>query len=137
MPFYRTCRLVVMKRKKDPRKLKWPPGSASGSGGSGKTGVRGSCHQAGAIRAELLAQICGDAIVEEYAQVKGLPPGDVDIKGKDQVLHEAVQFMQLLLLRDLRPPWVVDAFPQALPGEGVLSRYTRPLIIVLVRYRRA
>ena len=30
------------------------------------------------------------------------------------------------VLRDLRPPWLDHSFPQALPGDGVLSRYTRP-----------
>ena len=34
--------------------------------------------------------------------------------------------MHKILLCDLNPPWVDHQFPQALPGEGVLSRFTRP-----------
>ena len=42
------------------------------------------------------------------------------------MLKEAVNFMHLLLLRDLTPPWVTQQFPQALPGDGLLSKFTRP-----------
>ena len=34
-----------------------------------------------------------------------------------------------MLLRDLRPPWLTHAFPQALPGNSLLSRYTRPCFL--------
>ena len=40
--------------------------------------------------------------------------------------NEAVKFMHLVLLRDLRPPWLDHDFPHALPGEGLLARFTRP-----------
>ena len=37
-----------------------------------------------------------------------------------------MKYMQALLLRDLSPPWLDHKFPQALPGEGLLSSLTRP-----------
>ena len=33
------------------------------------------------------------------------------------------------LLQDLAPPWVTHPFLQALPGEGVLCRYTKPTFL--------
>ena len=71
----------------------------------------------------------GEAVVKEYIQVKGLSAAYVDKKGKERVLEEAVRFIQVLLLRDLRPPWLEYAFPQALPGGGVLSRLTRAQLL--------
>ena len=38
----------------------------------------------------------------------------------------AIRYLFKVMLRDLRPPWLAHAFPQALPGIGVLSRFTRP-----------
>ena len=37
-----------------------------------------------------------------------------------------MRYLHMILLRDLRPPWLTHNFPQALPGDAVLSRYTRP-----------
>ena len=34
--------------------------------------------------------------------------------------------MHLVLLADLNPPWVCQPFPQALPGDSLLSQFTRP-----------
>ena len=34
--------------------------------------------------------------------------------------------MHLVLLADLTPPWVCQPFPQALPGDSLLSQFTRP-----------
>ena len=48
--FYRTCRLVVLKKKKGSQKRTMPPGSASGSNGLRSTGVTGSAFQAAIIR---------------------------------------------------------------------------------------
>ena len=42
------------------------------------------------------------------------------------MMKEAINFMHLLLLRDLTPPRVTEQFPQALPGDGLLSKFTRP-----------
>ena len=116
---FRTCRLVALKRKKDSRKRTAPPGSAI-------TGVTGSPLQAASIRSEYTRATHGDALVEEYIQVKGLNAAYVEEKGKQRVLQEAVQFIQMVLLTDLRPPWLAHEFPQALPEGGVLSRSTRP-----------
>ena len=64
-----------------------------------------------------------------YTQVKGLIAAAYRAKGKKQLLEEAVQFIQLVLLTDLRPPWLAHNSPQALPGGGVLSRFTRPQLL--------
>ena len=37
---------------------------------------------------------------------------------------------RVCLLSDLRPPWAEDRFPQALPGDATLSRYTRPCFLL-------
>ena len=118
---FRTCRLVALKRKKDSQKPTAPPGSASGSRWPSITGVTGSPLQAAPIRSE--------ALVKEYIQVKGLNAAYVEEKGKQRVLQEAVQFIQMVLLTDLRPPWLAHEFPQALPEGGVLSRFTRPQLL--------
>lgn len=34
--------------------------------------------------------------------------------------------MHLVLLADLTPPWLRQQFPQALPGDSLLSQFTRP-----------
>ena len=67
--------------------------------------------------------------MEEYIHVKGLTAAYVEAKGKQRVLEEAVQFIQLVLLTDLRPPWLTHDFPQALLGGGVLSRFARPQLL--------
>ncbi len=38
----------------------------------------------------------------------------------------SADFVHLVLLRDLTPPWVRQPFPQALPGDSLLSQFTRP-----------
>ena len=54
--FYRTLRLVVLKRKKDAARPKEKPGSASGSVGSSVLGITRSALQARAMRAETKKQ---------------------------------------------------------------------------------
>ena len=91
-----------------------------------------SALQAGTIRAQMLhgsASTNADALVEEYIQVKGLSAEYVDATDQQRLIEEAVQFIHLVLLRDLRPPWLEHNFPQALPGEGLLSRFTRPSLL--------
>ena len=126
---FRTCRLVALKRKKDSQKPTAPPGSASGSRWPSNTGVTGSPLQAASIRSEYIRATHGDALVKEYIQVKGLNAAYVEEKGKQRVLQEAVQFIQMVLLTDLRPPWLAHEIPQALPEGGVLSRFTRPQLL--------
>ena len=94
--------------------------------------MTGSAFQPSKIRSELLHTrnpTHGDALVEEHTQVKGLTAAYVEAKGKHRVLEEAVQFIQLVLQTELRPPWLIHDFPQALPGGGVLSRFTRPQLL--------
>ena len=91
--------------------------------------MTGSALQATAIQAEVLGRkgsTNSEVLVQEYIEVKGLTPEYVDAKGKRQLANEAVKFMHLVLLRDLRPPWLDHDFPHALPGEGRLARFTRP-----------
>ena len=38
-------------------------------------------------------------------------------------------YLYKVLLRDLRPPWLTHAFPQAPPGNGLLTRHTRPCFL--------
>ena len=48
---------------------------------------------------------------------------------RDAVARDAVRHLHGLLLQDLRPPWLTDAFTQALPGDSTLSRYSRPCFL--------
>ena len=54
--------------------------------------------------------------------------GDVD-ETSNSLFQEAVRYLQVCLLSDLRPPWADCSFPQALPGDATLSRYTRPCFL--------
>ncbi len=51
----------------------------------------------------------------------------------DALFREAVRYLQLCLLADLRPPWAAHKFAQALPGEGMLARFTNPLFLSWTR----
>ena len=66
-------------------------------------------------------------LVKEYALVMKL--GEVD-ETSDFLFEEAVRYLQVCLLSDLRPPWADYTFLQALPGDGTLSRYTRPCFLL-------
>ena len=71
--------------------------------------------------------VCSDIttkeyLVREYCEAAGLRNQPVT----NAILDAAVRQMHKLLLCDLNPPWVDYHFPQALPGQGVLSRFTRP-----------
>ena len=54
---------------------------------------------------------------------------DMKVKNTNAVFDEAVRCVYAHVLRDMRPPWLEHSFPQALPGDGVLSRYTRPCFL--------
>ena len=75
--------------------------SARASGSGSATGVADSDFQAARVRLE-------------------------QKPNKKQLLEAAIRYLYKCLLRDLRPPWLMHTFPQALPGNGVLSKYTRP-----------
>ena len=96
----------------------YAPGSASAS-----TGLTAGPLQPSNMKRNL----CSDTttkeyLVAEFCEATGLDKQPVTT----QLLGAAVRYMHKILLRDLRPPWVDHQFPQALPGEGVLSRFTRP-----------
>ncbi len=116
--FYRTCRLVAIKKKKDA----CAEGGVRGSRGA--TVAKGSGLQADAIGREYYTN--QDLLVDEYVKIKGYSEDDVRSFTKEQLLANALQFMYRLLLEDIRPPWRQHSFPQALPGESVLCKFTRP-----------
>jgi len=175
--FYRTCRLVVIKKRKDAQGKRGTPGSAS------VTGITGSALQATAIRTEYAKN--KDLLVDEYVKVNNFSDDYVNSLTKERLLNDAIQFMHRLLLQDLhaghtkairwvkfyfhlspppspspktlspppsiswtshvtspsvvkcllqnaqhakgiRPPWLLQDFPQALPRGGVLSKCIRP-----------
>jgi hypothetical protein len=116
--FYRTLRVIALKRRKTD--------SATSKGpASGSPGLTGSSLQAATIRK---AFTCNkDLIIEEYVAVQGLDKQLLaDNSQRDSLYNEAVLYIHMILLRDMRPPWLLHTFPQALPGEGLLSQYTRP-----------
>ena len=113
--FYRTLRIVVLKRCKD---HSHEPGSASAY-----TGLTNGPLQASTMKRSL----CSDRttkqyIIKEYIEAKGRKTRT----DTGRVLGAAVRHMHKILLCDLNPPWVHYQFPQALPGVTVLSRFTRP-----------
>ena len=61
-------------------------------------------------------------LLEEYVAANGLEP----LKPTKENFDAAIRYLYKCLLRDLRPPWLTHSFPQALPGNGVLSKYTPP-----------
>ena len=122
--FFRTLRIVATKRPHDSVLV----GAASGSANvrvAGLTGTTGTTLQpANLIRALKTKKT---QLVKEYALVMGLPEVD---ETSDSLFREAVRYLQVCLLSDLRPPWAEDRFPQALPGGATLSRYTRPSFLL-------
>ena len=67
------------------------------------------------------ATVGHDALVERYIQVKGLTADYVQAKGKRRMLEEAVQFVQVMVLMDLRPPWLTDATASDVSSPGSAS----------------
>ena len=119
--FFRTLRIVALKR--DKLSSKEMPGSASTVPFSTTGGVAGGPLQANRIMTQFRKE---DALVAEYIDLKGLTTECVEQRGPRRMMREAINFMHLLLLRDLTPPWVMQQFPQALPAGGLLSKFTRP-----------
>ncbi|CAK0889554.1 unnamed protein product, partial [Prorocentrum cordatum] len=129
--FYRTLRLVALKRDKNSStKGSSAPGFASASrpaGSAAAFGFTGSDLQAPRIRADYSCPATGrEVLVEDYIEAVGLSTAYVSSKTKQEMLGEAVKCATLALLRDMRPPWLDHVFPQALPGAGLLSKFTRP-----------
>ena len=113
--FYRTCRVVVTKRRQTKSHR---PGSASKW-----TGLTGGPLQASNMKRSLCSNTTTQkCLVAEYCEATGC--GEQPIT--KQLLDAAVRHMHKILLCDLNPPWMDHQFPQALTGKGVLSRFTRP-----------
>ena len=111
--FYRTLRIIAVKRRKG-------KGVSAPASGSVKKCVTQSPFQAARMRLELIPN--KELLLAEYAAVHNL--GHLDpIK---QNFDLAFRYLFKVMLRDLRPPWLAHAFPQALPGIGMLSKFTRP-----------
>ena len=87
-------------------------------------GVVGSDLQAAAIRREHLTN--ADALVRDYVVANRVPAERAQNAPPQELFSEALRFMYKVLMRDLRPPWLDQTFSQALPGDAVLSRFTRP-----------
>ena len=117
--FYRTLRIVATKRQKNAVLDAAAPGSASA-----RVGITGTDLQPTRLRSELRTN--KTQLVKEYALVMNL--GEVD-ETSEKFFQDAVRYLQVCLLSDLRPPWADYNFPQALPGDGTLSRYTRPCFL--------
>ena len=113
--FYRTLRLVAVKR----RKLHGAHGAASGIA----TGVTATEFQAARIRLEHMPK--KHQLVAEYAAANELG----ELKATQENVNVAIRYLYKVLLRDLRPPWLTHTFPQALPGNNLLSKYTRPCFL--------
>ncbi|CAK0842096.1 unnamed protein product, partial [Prorocentrum cordatum] len=101
--FYRALRLVALKRDKN-SSTKAPRARAN--------------YSCPATNREVL--------VEDYIEAVGLSTAHVSSKTKQELLDEAAKCATLALLWDMRPPWLDHAFPRALPGDGLLSKFTRP-----------
>ena len=110
--FYRTLRLVAVKRRKG-------YGARAPASGS-MTGITKSEFQAARMRLQHTPN--KEQLLAEYATANELDHLDATKENVDA----AIRYLHKVLLRDLRPPWLTHTFPQALPGNGVLSKYTRP-----------
>ncbi|CAK0818065.1 unnamed protein product [Prorocentrum cordatum] len=105
--FYRTLRLVALKRDKNSStKASSAPGFASASrpaGSAAAFGFTGSDLQAPGIRADYSCPATNrEVLVEDYIEAVGLATANVSSKTKQELLDEA------------------------LPGDGLLSKFTRP-----------
>ena len=112
--FHLSLRLIAVKRRKQ---------YSHGRGSGAATGVTASPFQATRLRMELKSNKA--QLIEEYAAANGLD----QLPDTKDSLDAAIRYLYKLVLSDLRPPWLTHAFPQALPGNGLLSRYTRPCVL--------
>lgn len=110
--FYRTLRIVALKRRK----------GMSAAPASGRVaGVTHSSLQAAQMRRSVVSN--KDLLVEEYVAAKGLGGDALRHAGaRAAPFDETLMYLHVTLPRDLRPPWLTHNFSQALPEEGVLSR---------------
>jgi hypothetical protein len=61
--------------------------------------------------------------MEEFEEI------NVDTAAGSNSVDAAVRHLHALILQDLRPPWIDESFPQALPGDATVSRYSRPTFL--------
>ena len=118
MHFYRTLLLVVTKRRKQ---QSYRRDSRKGW----KTQNPLTAHRV--KRSLCLNMTQREYLVEEYCAAWKLRMLPVTKETVDAAVRQVYKF----LLCDLKPPWVDHEFPQALSGEGVLSRFTRPTFLLL------
>ena len=109
--FYRALRIVALKRSK-------------GSTSAGSTGAFLGMAASGLQAAQLRANLNKEQLVREYAAAIG-----VECVDTREVFDEAAKAVYAAILRDMSPPWLLRSFPQALPGNGVLSKYTGPCFL--------
>ena len=124
--FFRTLRIVAVKRHKNACLATAAPGSASARV-AGRVGTIGTALQPASMRSDL--KTSKTQLVKEYAFVKGLRLSTQDLTS-DKYFQKAVRYLHVCLLADLRPPWCDFNFPLAVPGEGTLARYTRPCFLL-------
>ena len=67
-----------------------------------------------------------DEFIADYFDLQGLATECVIRQWPKIMLHDAFEFMHVVLPRDMCPPWFGQRFPKALPGDGMLSKLTRP-----------
>jgi len=70
-------------------------------------------------------------IVEEFATLRGWEVPMPSSQETQEMYAGAVWFLHMKLLQDIAPPWVARPFPHALPGDGVMCRYTKPAFLRL------
>jgi len=116
---YRSMRIVAVKRRK--HVPGGPPNQAFPMTGG---------HAAGTAPTVVKQEAAGAKthLVQEYATLLGLHV-PTSVHEINRMFDAAVQYIHVNLLQDLSPPWLDKNFPQALPGDGVLSRYLKPCFL--------
>jgi len=114
--FYRSLRIVAVKRRKN----------VPGDEALPMTGARAAGTAPTVVKREAVG--AKTHLVQEYATLFGecVPTSVNDF---NSMFNKAVQYIHVNLLQDLSPPWLDKNFPQALPGDGVLSRYLKPCFL--------
>jgi hypothetical protein len=119
--FYRTLRIVAVKRTKGGSRRQDASGQALPATGSLAVGTAGTAVRRGMMQWR-------EQLVEEFCTLTGrdIPEDNVS---RATVFDKAVQYVHVNLLQDLSPPWIGSEFLRALPGDGVLSQYLKPTFL--------
>ena len=125
--FYRTLCIVTVKRAKNATLNKHrTPGSASVMEPGAfpmrcRVGTTGTILQPSRQLQALRTN--KKQLIKEYASIMHFD----DFNPTDEKLFkEAVRYLQICLLSDLRPPWADYYFHKPLPGSGILSSHISP-----------